>query len=109
MRGFIRAACIVLSVAMPAMPQGILVPSGSTLLSGPITIRTPRGAVDGSVIPIEPSRNVTAVLLLETLSGADADTIRSGLQTIFTAIPDLRIEKVSASNIQTAGPFPPAA
>jgi len=64
--------------------------------------------VSGNAVAIEPPRNLTAVLLVQTLTAEDLEPIRSGLQKMYAAVPEVKLAMVSSAGVQFAGPFPKA-
>ncbi len=105
MRQPILLGCIAILAAGSSHAQTILVRSDSGPVAGSVSVRTPRGEVSASVTPVEPPRNLTALLFVQTLVSDDLEAIRGGLQKMYTAFPDLKLAIISSAGVQFAGPF----
>src|SRR5271154_2874451 len=85
--------------------QTILVSSDSGPVAGSVSVKTPRGDVSASVVPVTPPRNLTAVLFIQTLTADDIEPVRGALQQMYAAFPEFKIAVISSAGIQFAGPF----
>lgn len=98
---------LLLPVCRVATGTSVLLHPAPGGAPGLLSVQTYTGKADPIVTPVKPSASVTVVLLMDTLSPAELDSVKKDLLALHTSLHGrpLRLALVRNGSLGVAGPF----
>ena len=101
------AAVFAAAWASSAFAQPILLRGASTGTGPSVSVTTYAGTVSAAIAPVDVSKQVLVVLLVDTIPPEQRESVRSALQPLFRAndLPDMRLAALRGGDFAVEEPF----